>query len=80
MTRNRIVSNIGSTRESSCDGKVAFLTKGTARAASNRRPGRVVYKCNYCRAWHVGTPDPGPKKFMKRNKLIRLFIEEKTDD
>jgi hypothetical protein len=66
-------------RASSCDGKVAFLTRGTAKAASERRPGRVVYKCVHCRNWHVGTPDPTPKKFTKRNKLIRLFLETEMD-
>lgn len=63
-------------RLSGCDGKVAFLTRGTARSASQRRPGRIVYKCVHCRQWHVGTPTPEPKPMYKRNKLIRLFMED----
>lgn len=63
-------------RASSCDGKVAFLTKGTARSACNRRPGRVVYKCKHCHSWHVGTPDPKPKVRDKRERLVIVYMEE----
>lgn len=67
-------------RLSSCEGKVAFLTRGTARAARDRRPGRVVYKCLHCGSWHVGTPSQRAKDVYKRSKLVRLFVEEVTDE
>lgn len=66
---------------SQCDGKAAFKKIGHAKAAAKRRTGRVVYRCRHCFHWHVGTPER-KRKFTKRDKLIRLFIEPewRTDD
>ena len=60
---------------SSCDGKVPFTSRQVALKAANRRTKRIVYRCFHCHLWHVGTPDPKEKKFTKRKKLIRLFLE-----
>lgn len=62
-------------RASQCEGKVAFKKIGIARAAAERRDRRIVYRCMHCYHWHVGTPDPKEKKFTRRNKLIRLYLE-----
>lgn len=60
-----------------CEGKIAFKRQRIALEAAERRGRhhRVVYRCRYCFHWHVGTPDPKPKKFEKRKKLIQLFLQ-----
>jgi hypothetical protein len=40
-----------------------------------RRNNRDVYRCEHCFLWHVGTPEPKIKKFIKRQKLVRLVVE-----
>lgn len=67
---NRTVS-----QASQCEGKVAFRHQRVAREAAKRREGRITYRCRHCFHWHVGTPDPKPKKFTRRQKLIRLYLE-----
>lgn len=60
---------------SQCEGKVAFRHQRVAKEAADRRTGRVVYRCRHCYHYHVGTPEPKPKKYAKRKKLIQLFLE-----
>jgi hypothetical protein len=60
---------------SACEGKVAFDKQSTAVVSSKRRKGRVVYRCPHCHGWHVGTKEPRIKRFVKRKKLIRLFLQ-----
>lgn len=62
-------------RASQCDGKVVFKKISIAKAAAGRRGRRIVYRCQYCYLWHVGTPEPRIKKFTRRQKLVRLFLE-----
>jgi hypothetical protein len=62
-------------RAASCDGKVAFVSAAQAKRAAKRRTGRVIYRCKFCPHWHTGTPDPKPKKFEKRKKLVKLFLQ-----
>lgn len=62
-------------RQSSCEGKSAFKSHRIAKEAANRRKNRVVYRCDHCFQWHVGTPEPKLKVFMKRKKLIQLFLQ-----
>jgi len=66
-------------RASSCDHKVRFNTRVQAKKAALRRDGRIVYKCVHCRHWHVGTMQPREKKFEKRKKLVKLFLEVVND-
>lgn len=48
-------------RMSACHGKQAFASRSDARAIGDRmQRGRIkkaidVYRCKWCRAWHVGT-------------------------
>ncbi len=42
------------TPTSQCIGKVSFMTRAEAEKAAQRRPGRVSYRCRYCRNWHNG--------------------------
>lgn len=62
-------------RASQCDGKVVFKHQRWAQDAAKRRDNRIVYRCQHCFHWHVGTPERKPKLFEKRKKLIRLFLE-----
>jgi hypothetical protein len=62
-------------RVAQCDGKVSFRIQKHAKEAANRRKNRVVYRCQHCFQWHVGTPPPKAKKFSKRQKLVRLFLQ-----
>ena len=62
-------------RLASCEGKISFVSARQAKKAAMRRTGRVIYKCRFCPHFHTGTPDPKPKKFQKRKKLIRLFLQ-----
>lgn len=66
-------------RVSQCEGKVAFRGQGIAKAAANRRKGRVAYRCGYCFRFHVGTRKHSERNFTKRNKLIRLFLETELE-
>lgn len=43
------------TRASQCDGKKPFEAFSLADKAASRRKKRQVYKCRFCRSWHVGT-------------------------
>lgn len=38
-----------------CLGKKAFDSWKQAEEACKRRPGREVYRCQFCRSYHVGT-------------------------
>lgn len=62
---------------SQCEGNVAFKKQRFAGAAAKRREGRIVYRCEYCFHWHVGTPEPRKKRpeFKRRSKLVRLFLQ-----
>ncbi len=62
-------------RLASCEGKIPFTSARKAKRAAKRRTGRVIYKCKFCPNFHIGTPDPKPKKFQKRKNLIRLFLQ-----
>ena len=62
-------------RLASCEGKVAFASARQAARDAKRRSGRIIYRCKFCPYFHTGTPDPKPKKFQKRKKLIRLFLQ-----
>jgi hypothetical protein len=70
-----VTSTGKATFASQCNGKVPFKKVAFAKAACQRRSGRVVYRCKHCFHWHVGTPERKEKKFAKRDKLIRLFLE-----
>ena len=80
MTDQIASPNRSSMRASQCDGKVVFKRIGFARAAANRKDRRVVYRCQFCFHWHVGTPEPKAKKFTKRDKFIRLFLQPEWVD
>lgn len=41
-------------RVASCEGKEAFDYWQVARKAAGRRKGRTVYRCRFCRRFHVG--------------------------
>lgn len=41
-------------RAASCDGKEPFTSWAIARMATGRRKGRTVYRCRFCRRFHVG--------------------------
>jgi hypothetical protein len=41
----------------SCHGKAAFADRALAQRAAARIRGRIVYRCEWCRQWHVGTAD-----------------------
>lgn len=43
------------TKASQCDGKRAFSEFSLAQLAAGRRKKHQVYRCRYCRKWHVGT-------------------------
>lgn len=43
------------TKASQCDGKRSFSEFKVAEVAAKRRKKRQVYRCRYCRMWHVGT-------------------------
>jgi len=75
MSDDRIERTAATSRLSQCDGKVTFKHQRRALEAAERRDGRIVYRCPHCFHWHVGTPDPKIKKFAKRKKLIKLFLE-----
>lgn len=62
---------------SQCEGKVAFKKQRFASAAAKRRDGRVVYRCQHCFMWHVGTPEPRKKRaeFKRRSNLVKLFLD-----
>ncbi len=62
-------------RLASCEGKVPFLSARQATQAAKRRTGRIIYRCKFCPYFHTGTPDAKVKKFQKRKKLIRLFLQ-----
>lgn len=67
---------MSTSRASDCDGKIVFKKLRFAQAAAGRREGtRHIYRCNHCFLWHVGTPKPREKKFIKRQKLVRLMLE-----
>lgn len=38
---------------SGCEGKQAFEARSTADTAARRSPGRSVYRCKFCKKWHV---------------------------
>jgi len=67
-------------RAAQCDGKVVFKGRRQAGEAAKRREGRVVYRCPHCHFWHVGWAERREKKFAKRKKLIRLFVEKEWTD
>ena len=77
---DRRVQASRSSYASQCEGKVAFASPRLAEEAAKRRTGRIIYRCRYCHEWHVGTPDPRPKVYEKRNKLIRLFLHTEFVD
>lgn len=62
-------------RAAQCEGKVAFKKQRFAKDAAHRRKGRVAYRCQFCFSWHVGTPPQREKKFTRRQKLIRLYLQ-----
>lgn len=43
------------TEESQCTNKKPFAEFKIASTAAGRRKKRQVYRCRYCRSWHVGT-------------------------
>jgi hypothetical protein len=51
-----------------CDGKVAFVALKHALKAACRRKGRKVYRCRFCRHWHVTSPEPTPYVAFRRTK------------
>jgi hypothetical protein len=70
-----IVRTRWNSRAAQCDGKISFRSQRHASEAAKRRERRVVYRCPYCFDWHVGTPERREKKFSKRKKLVRLFLQ-----
>ena len=40
--------------ERQCGGKLAYKSRVKARRHAERLPGLEVYRCPYCRRWHVG--------------------------
>ena len=46
--------NGGGGRHAQCEGKQPFESWSLANEAAVRRPGRMAYRCRYCKAWHVG--------------------------
>ena len=61
--QNRIEKVYQSTKRiSSCEGKVAFETRGYADNVIKRdhnNKGRMVYRCSFCNKWHVGSKIKG---------------------
>ena len=57
-----------SRRESSCDGKIGFLTFAMAARAAKRKKSakRVPYHCRYCQAFHIGTHLRMPNEKKRR--------------
>ena len=43
-----------SAEQSACSGKVSFASRALARVAAARKTQRMIYKCEHCKAWHVG--------------------------
>ena len=49
-------------RAASCDGKEPFTSWAIARTAAGRRKGRTVYRCRFCRLFHVAGPDAAARR------------------
>ena len=41
-------------KAAACDGTHGFSSVQLAHRAADRKKGRGVYKCQFCRLWHVG--------------------------
>jgi hypothetical protein len=47
-------ANVVGSPKAQCEGKKAFDGRELANIAAKRIAGRVAYRCQYCRKWHVG--------------------------
>jgi len=49
-----------------CTGKEAFTDRHLAKRAADRRPGRVIYRCETCGLWHVANTTHRRRKMHKQ--------------
>lgn len=53
VRRRDVTTKAFGTVKSGCEGKQPFDARSLADTAAKRSPGRSVYRCKFCRKWHV---------------------------
>ena len=73
-----------------CGGKVDHRSRRTALRHASHLPGMQVYRCSWCRWWHVGgepgaertivAPGPVKRDNRKERRAVRRQLKDGGDD